>query len=49
MATTEGLASWYKGIAAGMQRQMAFASIRIGLYENVKNYYVNLFNGNYPQ
>ncbi|KAG5844904.1 hypothetical protein ANANG_G00133110 [Anguilla anguilla] len=27
------------GLVAGLQRQMAFASIRIGLYDNVKNFY----------
>ena len=30
----------FKGLNAGLQRQMVFASLRIGLYEPVKNFYV---------
>ncbi|XP_061109217.1 mitochondrial brown fat uncoupling protein 1 [Conger conger] len=39
MVRTEGPRSLYNGLVAGLQRQMAFASIRIGLYDNVKNFY----------
>ncbi|TRY54062.1 hypothetical protein DNTS_034492, partial [Danionella cerebrum] len=39
MIRTEGVRSLYSGLAAGLQRQMAFASIRIGLYDNVKSLY----------
>jgi len=34
------MASLYKGLNAGLQRQMVFASLRIGLYEPVKQFYV---------
>jgi solute carrier family 25 uncoupling protein 8/9 len=40
MAAEEGVASLYKGLSAGLQRQMVFASLRIGLYEPVKQLYV---------
>mgnify|MGYP002074560461 CR=1 FL=1 len=33
----EGALSLYQGLSAGLQRQMLFASLRIGLYEPVKN------------
>uniref|UniRef100_A0A8C5LYP8 Uncoupling protein 1 n=1 Tax=Leptobrachium leishanense TaxID=445787 RepID=A0A8C5LYP8_9ANUR len=36
---TEGPKSLYNGLVAGLQRQMSFASIRIGLYDSVKNFY----------
>ncbi|XP_071669114.1 putative mitochondrial transporter UCP3 isoform X1 [Patagioenas fasciata] len=39
MVRTEGLRSLYSGLAAGLQRQMSFASIRIGLYDSVKQLY----------
>lgn len=39
MIKTEGPRSLYNGLVAGLQRQMCFASIRIGLYDNVKNFY----------
>ncbi|KAG1956039.1 mitochondrial uncoupling protein 2 isoform a [Pimephales promelas] len=39
MVRTEGPRSLYNGLVAGLQRQMAFASIRIGLYDSVKNFY----------
>ncbi|OCT96432.1 hypothetical protein XELAEV_18014110mg [Xenopus laevis] len=35
----EGAASLYNGLVAGLQRQMSFASIRIGLYDSVKQFY----------
>lgn len=37
MIKEEGIMSLYKGLNAGLQRQMLFASIRIGLYEPVRN------------
>ena len=41
---TEGVTSWYCGLTAGLQRQMCFASIRIGLYEPMKQFYTqNIF------
>ncbi|XP_043969352.1 mitochondrial brown fat uncoupling protein 1 [Gambusia affinis] len=39
MVRTEGPKSLYNGLVAGLQRQLCFASIRIGLYDNVKNFY----------
>ncbi|XP_072261957.1 mitochondrial brown fat uncoupling protein 1 [Pyxicephalus adspersus] len=38
---TEGSKSLYNGLVAGLQRQMSFASIRIGLYDTVKLFYTN--------
>jgi solute carrier family 25 uncoupling protein 8/9 len=37
IAKEEGLASLWKGYVPGVQRQLVFASIRIGLYEPVRN------------
>ncbi|XP_034544275.1 mitochondrial brown fat uncoupling protein 1 [Notolabrus celidotus] len=39
MIRTEGPRSLYNGLIAGLQRQVCFASVRIGLYDNVKNFY----------
>ncbi|XP_061574160.1 mitochondrial brown fat uncoupling protein 1 [Cololabis saira] len=39
MIRTEGPKSLYNGLVAGLQRQACFASIRIGLYDSVKNFY----------
>ncbi|XP_030607896.1 mitochondrial brown fat uncoupling protein 1 [Archocentrus centrarchus] len=39
MIRTEGPKSLYNGLVAGLQRQMCFASVRIGLYDNVKHFY----------
>ncbi|XP_077361692.1 dicarboxylate carrier UCP2-like isoform X2 [Festucalex cinctus] len=36
---TEGPRSLYNGLAAGLQRQMSFASVRIGLYDSMKQFY----------
>ncbi|XP_029453046.1 mitochondrial brown fat uncoupling protein 1 [Rhinatrema bivittatum] len=36
---TEGPRSLYNGLVAGLHRQMSFASIRIGLYDTVKQFY----------
>ncbi|KAG2465484.1 UCP3 protein, partial [Polypterus senegalus] len=41
MIKTEGPRSLYNGLVAGLQRQMGFASIRIGLYDTVKQFYMN--------
>ncbi|XP_067888901.1 dicarboxylate carrier UCP2-like [Heterodontus francisci] len=38
---TEGVRSLYNGLVAGLQRQMSFASVRIGLYDSVKQFYTN--------
>ncbi|XP_062983350.1 putative mitochondrial transporter UCP3 isoform X2 [Elgaria multicarinata webbii] len=39
MVKMEGPKSLYNGLVAGLQRQMSFASIRIGLYDSVKQFY----------
>uniref|UniRef100_A0A8C8RXD7 Uncoupling protein 2 n=1 Tax=Pelusios castaneus TaxID=367368 RepID=A0A8C8RXD7_9SAUR len=39
MVRTEGPKSLYNGLVAGLQRQMSFASVRIGLYDSVKQFY----------
>ncbi|XP_044878138.1 mitochondrial uncoupling protein 2-like isoform X3 [Mauremys mutica] len=41
MVRTEGPTSLYNGLVAGLQRQMSFASIRIGLYDSVKQFYTS--------
>uniref|UniRef100_A0A3P8SBM7 Dicarboxylate carrier UCP2 n=1 Tax=Amphiprion percula TaxID=161767 RepID=A0A3P8SBM7_AMPPE len=39
MVETEGPRSLYSGLMAGLQRQMSFASVRIGLYDTMKQLY----------
>ncbi|XP_043085189.1 mitochondrial uncoupling protein 3 isoform X1 [Puntigrus tetrazona] len=39
MVRTEGTRSLYNGLVAGLQRQMSFASVRIGLYDSMKQFY----------
>lgn len=39
MVRTEGPKSLYNGLVAGLQRQMSFASVRIGLYDSMKQFY----------
>ncbi|KAJ3590477.1 hypothetical protein NHX12_008428 [Muraenolepis orangiensis] len=39
MVRTEGARSLYSGLVAGLQRQMSFASVRIGLYDSMKQVY----------
>lgn len=39
MVKTEGPRSLYSGLVAGLQRQMSFASVRIGLYDTMKQFY----------
>ncbi|TFK04040.1 contactin-associated protein-like 2 [Platysternon megacephalum] len=41
MVKMEGPTSLYNGLVAGLQRQMSFASIRIGLYDSVKQFYTS--------
>ena len=36
VARREGVMALYRGLVPGLQRQMAFSAIRIGLYENFK-------------
>lgn len=39
MIKTEGPRSLYSGLVAGLHRQMSFASVRIGLYDTMKQLY----------
>lgn len=39
LARTEGVKSLYGGIGPGLQRQCLFASLRIGMYDGVKDFY----------
>ncbi|XP_034723318.1 mitochondrial uncoupling protein 2-like [Etheostoma cragini] len=39
MVKTEGPRSLYNGLVAGLHRQMGFASVRIGLYDTMKQFY----------
>ncbi|XP_066585237.1 dicarboxylate carrier UCP2-like [Prorops nasuta] len=41
----EGARSLYGGLSAGLQRQMCFASIRLGLYDTVKSFYAGIIDG----
>ncbi|PNF35520.1 Mitochondrial uncoupling protein 2 [Cryptotermes secundus] len=46
IARQEGVRSLYSGLSAGLQRQMCFASVRLGLYDSVKSLYQQLLDGN---
>lgn len=46
IAREEGPRSLYNGLSAGLQRQMVFASVRLGMYDTVKETYQKLFNQN---
>ncbi|XP_018333477.1 mitochondrial uncoupling protein 2 [Agrilus planipennis] len=46
MIRQEGPRSLYSGLSAGLQRQMCFASVRIGLYDTFKTFYQRLLDGN---
>lgn len=41
LVATDGASGLYAGISAGLQRQFAFASIRIGLYEPLKEMFAS--------
>lgn len=41
MVKTEGPRSLYNGLVAGLHRQMSFASVRIGLYDTMKQFYTS--------
>jgi len=41
IAREEGVRCLYNGLAAGLQRQMCFASVRIGYYDTVKAFYTH--------
>ena len=49
MIKEEGLKAPYKGIYAGFQRQLVYASLRIGLYDPIKNFFCGKdFKGEAP-
>lgn len=39
----EGPRAMYNGLVPGLQRQMCFGCVRIGLYDSVKQFYLDLF------
>jgi len=46
IVTEEGTLALFKGLAPGLSRQLVFASLRLGLYEPIRNfYYENLEGG----
>lgn len=49
IAKDEGVRALYSGITAGVQRQMCFCGIRIGLYDHVKRFYGDDSHGNKPK
>ena len=49
IAKDEGIRTLYSGITAGIQRQMCFCGIRIGLYDHVKRFYGDDSHGNKPK
>lgn len=42
----EGFRTLYNGLSAGLQRQLCFSSIRLGLYDTVKEFYGSIFKEN---
>lgn len=44
IAKQEGPRSLYNGLSAGLQRQLVFASVRLGMYDSVKAFYQDLLN-----
>jgi len=48
VAKEEGLLALYNGLVPGLQRQMCFASIRLGLYDTVKGFYTQYFGSEKP-
>lgn len=49
IAREEGVRSLYSGIVPAIHRQLAFASIRIGLYDSVKKFYGDDGSGDHPR
>ncbi|XP_059489846.1 dicarboxylate carrier SLC25A8-like [Neocloeon triangulifer] len=49
MARQEGARSLYNGLSAGLQRQMCFASVRLGLYDTTKAFYQQILDGGNPK
>lgn len=49
IAKHEGVKSLYSGMTAGVQRQMCFCGIRVGLYDHVKRLYGDSSDGSKPK
>lgn len=49
IARQEGVRSLYSSLVPAVHRQLAFASIRIGLYDSVKKIYGDDGSGNHPK
>lgn len=49
VAKDEGVRTLYSGVTAGVQRQMCFCGMRIGLYDHVKRFYGDDSQGNKPK
>ncbi|XP_014228293.1 mitochondrial uncoupling protein 2-like [Trichogramma pretiosum] len=45
LVKNEGFRKLYGGLSAGLQRQMCFASVRLGLYDSTKIIYADFFQG----
>lgn len=43
ISAEEGVRALYNGLVAGLHRQLCFASVRIGLYDSVKTFYIDSF------
>ncbi|XP_002740414.1 dicarboxylate carrier UCP2-like [Saccoglossus kowalevskii] len=48
IARVEGPRALYNGVSAGLQRQMCFASIRLGLYDSVRGFYQTTISSDLP-
>ncbi|KAI4568631.1 hypothetical protein MJG53_014249 [Ovis ammon polii x Ovis aries] len=48
LAKTEGPVKLYSGLPAGLQRQISFASLRIGLYDTVQEFFTTGKEGTTP-
>jgi len=45
IAAEEGVAALFKGLVPGISRQMVFASLRLGMYEPIRNFYYTKLEG----
>jgi len=45
IATEEGPTALFKGLAPGLARQLVFATLRLGMYEPVRNFYYEKLEG----
>jgi len=47
ISSEEGVRSLYGGLVAALQRQLIYASIRLGFYDTVKHFYIEQIYGQY--